>query len=145
MSDDSGPQVTSEELNSWLQRDRDKQQMVAERLIVSPRTIDGWRHGGSIPSRYQVILRQMMSGEDSMVLSLPPETLARIARQAKAKGYKSKEAFIAELLKGFMAFLVAASLGYHLVRSEKPEPAAVSSVAVDVPVARKAKPEPDED
>lgn len=114
MSDDSPTEVTSAQLNDWLQRDRKKQRMVADRLLVSERTIDGWRHGGSIPPRYQVVLRQMMEGEDSMVLSLPPDTMARIAEQAKRKGFKSKEAYIAEMLKGFMALMLLGVIGYQV-------------------------------
>lgn len=121
MSDDLTPPVTSDELNDWLQRDRKKQKMVADRLLVSARTIDGWRHGGTIPVRYHPILRQMMEGEDSMVLSLPPETMARIAAQAKAKGYSSKEAFIAEMLKGFMAFALFCFFGWQALTPHEDE------------------------
>jgi len=118
MSDNPTPQVTHEELNSWLNRDRKKQKLVADRIFVSERTIDGWRHGGTIPSQYHGILRQMMQGEDSLLLMLPPETVARLAAQAKRKGFKTKEAFIAELLKVITSVAILLAVGHQVIHPE---------------------------
>jgi len=122
MSDELDHKVTHEELNKWLNRDRAKQRLVADRIFVSERTIDGWRHGGTIPDQYHKILHQMMHGEDSLLLMLPPETVARLAAQAKRKGFKTKEAFIAEILKTIAAIALFATFGHQVFHHEDNQP-----------------------
>ncbi len=113
MSNEEVKKVSSEELSDWLNRDRNKQEMVAERLLVSPRTIDGWRNNRTIPDQYHVPLRKMMTGEDTILLSLSPELRAKLVIRAKEKGYRNLEAFVTEFIKGFIAVAVLSVISYQ--------------------------------
>lgn len=44
----------------------------------------------------------MMFGEDTIAIQLKPDVYEKLAAKAAEKGFKSPEAYISELLKGFL-------------------------------------------
>ena len=114
MREQPNNRVTADSLKQWLWNDRPKQEAVAARLLVSVRTIDNWRNGKTIPDQYHAPLLKMMSGEDQIELSLSTDLKRRIAEAAKAKGYKSVEAYVSDILNKLFILMLLGLVGYQV-------------------------------
>ena len=103
-----------EQLRKWLRETGTSRQDLAEKLFVSPVTVDGWllqRNPRPIPLKKQAAIRALIapgsdSGHVAVDFNFTPEEWAEITREIP-DGVNKEEAVKAKLL----AFIRAARIG----------------------------------